>query len=157
MAALTPFLIGSTMQLNFRMKQAVYHGILVNISFRDPLFPEQFELFAREKSMDSDWVIYGIVVQENEVSKVIKSIQDNMCDNEPWYAHLYNDEDLIVIYKQKVFFTTPEKSAWAESIAFGKLLGIPEDQLDFRPNRFQDEINYFQKENLLADKPVNKT
>jgi hypothetical protein len=123
------------------MKQSVYHGILVNKSFRDPLFPERFELFAKKKS--GDWVLCGIVVQQAEVSIKIKAIQENMRDSEPWYAHLYNDEDLIVIFKKKIFYIKPEPSAWKEAIAYGKSLGIPLEQLDFRPNRFQDEANYF--------------
>lgn len=137
------------------MKQRVYHGILVDKSFYDPLFPEHFELFTKKKDNTSDWILYGIVVQPNELSKTIKTIQDNMCDGEPWYAHLYNDEDLVVIFKNKAFFTTSNSSTWEEVVAFGELLGIPAEQLNFRPIRFQDEIDYFQKEDFLAGKPTN--
>jgi hypothetical protein len=125
------------------MEQSVYHGILVNKSFRDPLFPEQFELFAKNKSNNSDWVLYGVIVQQSEVAVKIKAIQKNMRDTEPWYAHLYNDEDLIVIFKNKVFYTKPEPSVWKEAVTYGRSLGIPAEQLDFHPNHFQDEAKYF--------------
>lgn len=139
------------------MEQPCYHGILVNKSFRDRLFPERFELFAKKQSEESDWVLYGVVIQKRELTTIIKTIQDNMRDDEPWYAHLYNDgKELIVIFKNKILYTKPESSTWEEVVAFGKLLGIPAEQLDFRPNCFQDETAYFQNENFLKRRPTNR-
>ncbi len=60
-----------------------------------------------------------------------------------WYGHFYNDQELIVVFKDQVFKVAPHKSTWTPIIEYGQTLGIPEDQLDFWPNRFQDEIHYF--------------
>lgn len=66
-----------------------------------------------------------------------------MKGDEPWYAHLYNDKKLIVVFKNKVFSVKPHLSFWKPILEYGKKLNIPEEQLDFWPNRFQDEKHYF--------------
>jgi hypothetical protein len=132
--------------------QNIYHGILVNKSFLDPLFPNQFTVFAKKKSAltdETDWILYGIEVPKEDLEKTVEAIQKNMHSDQPWYAHLYNDEELIAIFKEKVFRVTPQSSTWEEIIAFGKFLNIPGEQLIFWPNRFQDEIHYFNPEDFI--------
>lgn len=132
--------------------QNIYHGILVNKSFENPHFPEKFKVFAKHNSTqsdESDWVLYGIEIPQINVNQAIKDIQTKMRENEPWYAHLYNNEELIAIFKNKVFQVTPQSKTWDEIIAFGDLLGIPSEQLTFWPNRFQDEIHYFKPEDFI--------
>ena len=68
-----------------------------------------------------------------------------MKSDKPYYSHFYNDEEMIVIFKDKVFKIKPHISTWTPIIDYGKTLGIPKEQLDFWPNRFQDEIHYFNK------------
>lgn len=67
-----------------------------------------------------------------------------MKDDESWYAHLYNDEELIVIFKEKVFRVKPHVFTWQSTIDYEKELKIPQEQSDFWPNRFQDEKHYLQ-------------
>lgn len=123
------------------MKQSTYHGILVNMAFIDQNYPNKFSIF--NKLIAEDWIIYGIVV--DDIDKAIMDIQNNMRSDQDFYAHLYNDEDLIVVFKKKYFKATSHESSWKEIIEYGKKLTIPEEQLDFWPNRFQDEIHYFKK------------
>lgn len=49
----------------------------------------------------------------------------------------------IYHFKEKVFHVKPHVSTWQEVILYGKTLDIPSEQLDFWPNRFQDEAHYF--------------
>lgn len=125
----------------------VYHGVLVDKSFTDPSFPETFKIFAKRKS--ADWTLYGIEIDKSRLQEAIKNIQLYFKSDEPYYAHLYNDEKLIVIFKNKVFSVTPQSSTWKEIVTFGKLLNIPGEQLDFWPNRFQDEVHYFEPEDFI--------
>jgi len=122
----------------------MYHGIIIDQEFNDKSFPENFKHFA--KKQDGSWGIYGIKVEDTNLEDAIKSIQENMEVNEPWYTHLYNDRALIVIFKSKLFRVEPNISSWKPIIEYGKELKIPEEQLDFWPNRFQDEIHYFKRE-----------
>jgi hypothetical protein len=123
----------------------MYHGIIHDAEFKDPLFPEGFKIFARKKSTTSSWILYGIEVVDRDLDKAISSIQKNMVSDKPYYAHLYNDDELVVIFKEKVFRVKPHVSTWAPIIEFGRTLNIPEEQLDFWPNRFQDEVHYFKE------------
>jgi hypothetical protein len=52
---------------------------------------------------------------------------------------------MVVVFKEKVITASPHISTWGEIFAYGKTLNIPEKQLDFWPNRFQDERHYFGK------------
>ncbi len=124
----------------------MYHGIIIDQEFKDKTFPNTFKVFAEKK--DGSWEIYGIEIDDSELGATINKIQENIKTDEAWYAHLYNDEQLIVIFKNKVFKVKSHISSWKPIIDYGKELNIPEEQLDFWPNRFQDEIHYFSKEDF---------
>lgn len=130
------------------MKNNVCHGIILDAEFDDPDFVKQFKIFARRKSTDSPWILFGIEIEEKDLSATIVKIQKNLKTNKPYYAHLYNDESLIIIFKETVLYVKPHISTWKKAIEYGRKLKIPEEQLDFWPNRFQDEVHYFKKENL---------
>ena len=85
----------------------------------------------------------GIEVSRDKVETAITAIQKQMRTDDHFYSHLYVDETVIVIFKDKVFRVTPHISSWTEIKKYGMELGIPEAQLDFWPNRFQDEPHYF--------------
>ena len=91
-----------------------------------------------------EWVLSGIETDKNNIKNTIKDIQYNMRSDKNFYSHLYDDEILYVIYKEKIFKLKTHASTWNVAIIYGKQLGIPEEQLDFWPNRFQDECHYFE-------------
>jgi hypothetical protein len=125
------------------MRQNLFHGILLDLSFTNREYPKSFSLFARK--IAGDWGLYGIIVPQDKLEQTIVDIQSRMKTNEPSYNHLYDDERLIVIFKERIFHVTSHASSWNEIERYGVALGIPEQQLDFWPNRFQDEIHYFEK------------
>jgi hypothetical protein len=122
----------------------MYHGIIVDQEFSDSAFCKSFKIFNKKQS--GTWILYGIEVDNRQIEDAIKKIQENMKVNQPWYAHFYNDQILIVVFKEKVFRATSHISTWGPIMEFGRKLNIPVEQLDFWPNRFQDEKHYFQKE-----------
>lgn len=119
----------------------MYHGILIDQSFKEPSFVNTFKLF--NKKQDGSWGIYGVEVEDSQIDKEISEIQSNMKDDQNWYAHFYNDKELIVVFKKKVFRVTPDESTWRPFVDYGKELNIPEEQLNVNPSRFQDETHYF--------------
>ncbi len=121
----------------------MYHGIIINKEFVDESFPEIFKIFAYKQ--DGDWRIYGIEIEDHKLDEVITQIQDNLKTDQSWYFHFYNDKELVVAFKNKVFRVTPHISSWGQIINYGNELNIPKEQLDFWPNRFQDETHYFEK------------
>lgn len=122
----------------------MYHGIIIDQEFVDKNFPNTFQQFSKKQS--GSWGIFGIKIDDLNLNTVIDKTQKEMKDDQPWYAHFYNDNDLIVIFKNKTFTVSPHKSSWKPIIDYGKELNIPSEQLDFWPNRFQDEIHYFSLE-----------
>jgi hypothetical protein len=131
------------------MKQKEYHGIILDLEFEDPKYPEKFNIFAKRKSKSNPWILYGVKVSKDKIDKVIKEVQENMKSDAPYYAHFYNDVDLIVVFKNKVIKVQPHYSTWKPIVEYGKKLNIPTEQLDFWPNRFQDEKHYFNKEDYI--------
>lgn len=130
------------------MYELNYHGILVDASFLDPQFPLSFKNFARQVA--GSWLLHGIEVPHQDLTAAIEHIQRAMKADRPYYAHLYNDAELVVIFKDKVFRVLPHSATWKPIVEYGKALGIPDEQLDFWPNRFQDERHYFAPGDFLA-------
>jgi hypothetical protein len=127
----------------------MFHGIVLDAEFDDPSYPERLELFAKRKSVSTGWIIFGIKVSETNLTNFITDIQSHLKTDKPYYTHLYNDEKVVVIFKDKVFEVTSQMSSWGSAVEYGERLGIPKEQLDFWPNRFQDEIHYFKKEDFV--------
>jgi hypothetical protein len=128
------------------MQQKVFHGILLDVSFIDRHYPASLPIFAQKKA--SDWGLFGIMVSRQDLENTVMSIQAHMRADEHFYNHLYDDEAIIVIFKARVFRATSHSSSWGEIQNYGMTLGIPFEQLDFWPNRFQDEIHYFGREDI---------
>lgn len=131
------------------MAQKCWHGIVLDTEFIDPQVTRKYKTFAQRKSKTNPWTLIGIEIQNNQFDNAINEIQTNLKADEPYYVHFYNDDELIVIFKEKVIRVKPDKSTWGPIIAFGETLSIPEAQLDFWPNRFQDEIHYFEKADFI--------
>jgi hypothetical protein len=119
----------------------MYHGIIIDKEFSNPFFCSSFKIFNTKRS--GDWKVYGIEINDNSLESTIAKIQENLKEHESWYSHLYNGQELIVIFKGKVFKIKPDKSTWSEAIKFGEKLNIPRKQLDFHPSKFEEEFNYF--------------
>lgn len=123
-----------------------YHGNFLDISFTDPNFIHTFKYLYKRKSRTNPWMMYDVIIPENELGNTIQKVQDTLKDDAPYYNHLYRENELIVIFKKKVFRMTLDKSTWNEAIAYGRSLNIPDSQLVFSPNRFGDEEYYFSKQ-----------
>jgi len=121
----------------------MYHGIILDLEFEDKAFPKKFNVFAKRKSTTSDWTIYGVEIADTDIGQTILEIQQAMKNDEPYYAHFYNNTELVVVFRQKIFTVTPDSSTWLPVVEYGKSIQIPEEQLDFQPNRFQDERGFF--------------
>ena len=129
------------------MQQNIFHGILLDVAFVDRHYPETFSIFAQKKV--GDWGLYGIEVPRDNLENTVRSIQTHMQASGHFYNHIYDDEIIIVIFKERVFRATSHVSSWKDIQHYGITFGIPFEQLDFWPNRFQDEIHYFEREDFM--------
>ena len=126
-----------------------YHGILLDTEFTDPNYLSQFRVFAKKKSNRNPWTAYGVIVSGDMLDETVREIQSLLIPNAPYYTHLYNEDEVIVIFKERFFKVTYDKKTWDEVLNFGNSLGIPKNQMDIKPCRFEDEEKYFGKENYL--------
>jgi len=113
----------------------MWHGILVNVAF-DKEFLDVLNVIGRKE--DGDWIIIKIELPDQGIGKAAKGIQDNMKDG--FYSHLYSEDGkLIIIFKNRMFDASADRSTWKRAVDYGKSIGVPEEQLDFFPCRFKDE------------------
>ena len=120
-----------------------YHGIILDSEFNDPNFVNKFKVLNKRPSRLDPWTLCGIVVAESEIERVIKDIQGNLKEDKTYYVHFYRENELIIVFKNRIFKLSTNPETWSEAIGFGKSLSIPERQMNFAPVRFEDEEIYF--------------
>lgn len=121
-----------------------YHGIIINVSLKDKSFLKTLEIIGQKKAFLNWLVLYKVSVRPESIDSIIQNLQSNLVEQfwfsvHNFYCHFYRDDELIVVFKKKLFRVKTDPGTWHEVIAFGKSLGIPAKQLDFRPCRFEDE------------------
>jgi hypothetical protein len=121
-----------------------YHGIIINLSQKDKSIFDKLEIIGKKRVLLGLITLYKINAKEDDINDVIREIQHNMserllCKRQEYYAHFYRNNELIIVYRNKIFKISPDKKTWSDSIRYGTQLHIAEKQLDFKPNRFEDE------------------
>ena len=114
----------------------VYHGILVDKSLINQNVISNLKVIGKKKS--GSWTLIKIEIEEKHLDKVIKLLQKYMSDDK-FYFHIYGNDDLIAVFKDKVFKMKTDKSTWKDAVEYGKILGIPTKQLYFYPFNLEDE------------------
>jgi hypothetical protein len=126
------------------MRAGDYHGIVINRSQKDRAIFDGLEVIGKRKLFLGLIVFYKIRVRPSDLDGVIGRVQENMSSKflfkkQQYYAHFYRAGELIIVFRDKTFKATTDKKTWRNAIAYGKSLNIAENQLDFVPNRFEDE------------------
>jgi hypothetical protein len=126
------------------MKAGDYHGIVINKSQKDQAIFNELDVIGKRKIFCGLIVFYKIRVRTQDIDIVIKRVQKNMSSKflfkkQEYYAHFYRADELIIVFRDKTFTVTTNRKTWRDPIAYGKSLYIVEDQLDFMPNRVEDE------------------
>ena len=121
-----------------------FHGIIINISQKNKSVFETINILGKRKYLFGLLTLYKVKVSPDKIANVIKAFQSNMSDRiifkkQEFYFHFYRDNELIIVFKDEIFNVSPDKSTWEQAIAHGRQLKITDKQLDFVPNRFEDE------------------
>ncbi len=115
-----------------------YHGIILNVSQVNQSIFNSLKIIGKLKVKNSNWILYKVEINPNDLDVITLILQENMNENK-FYFHFYRNNELIIVFKNRIFKISTEKSTWSEAIEYGKSLAIPEKQLDFVPNRIEDE------------------
>lgn len=77
---------------------------------------------------DDDWLLHDVLVDEAVAEGLGIYLKDG-----PWYMHFYAGDSVLVVFKDRIFHIRhSQKETWNEALAYGRTLGIPEEQLDFQ-------------------------
>jgi hypothetical protein len=122
----------------------LYHGIVVSLSQKDKSKVRSLDIIGIKKMLWGMLKLYKLQVQEDKLEETINVLQGNMSGRilfkkQEFYLHFYRGDELIIVYRDKVFRVSCDSSTWGEAIDYGKRMGILEKQLDFSPNRIDDE------------------
>jgi hypothetical protein len=121
-----------------------YHGILVNLSQKDRSIFQKLNVMGCKKIFFGLIALYKIRVAPEDIDALTQRIQANLADHVlflhmEFYCHFYRGDELIIVFRQKLFRANTAPESWSRAITYGKSIGIPVRQLDFFPCRFQDE------------------
>ena len=118
------------------MGKKIYTGYIIDKSQRDKKIFKNMVITNRKTTWLGLVIIYEVQVDADYIDLMIKKLQDNMVTHigfikQEFYIHFYCGEELIVVYRDKVFHITADKTTWTEAVEHGRKLGIIEKQLDF--------------------------
>jgi hypothetical protein len=102
-------------------------GTIIENSLADKSILNNFKIENTRRA--ADWILHDVLINEDQISSLSQSLADG-----PWYIHLWRpgEDAVIVVFKNKIFtINFSDKSTWTEAMAYGKSIGIPEQQLDF--------------------------
>jgi len=105
----------------------MYKGTVIENSLADKNILKRIQI--QNTRQAGDWVLHDVLVDETQIPELSKSLAEG-----PWYIHLWEGgkDDVIVIFKNKIFkIKFSDKTTWADAVAYGKSISIPDEQLDF--------------------------
>jgi hypothetical protein len=109
------------------MNQTQYKGIIIEESLENRDLLKDAQIIKSTISSDGEWNMHTVLVSPEYLERLAQNLKDGK-----WYAHFWNDRDVIAVFKGKTFkFNFDDRSTWEETLAHGRFLGIPEEQLDF--------------------------
>jgi hypothetical protein len=113
-----------------------FHGIIIDKSLKNAKILDQLNVLSKKES--EGWVLYKISVPEDKVQETVQLIQKSLSGG-AWYAHLYDGTKVIAIFRNKVFEMVNNPVFFRPAVKYGISIGIPEAQLDFKPNKLEEE------------------
>jgi hypothetical protein len=120
------------------MAESPYHAILLDLEFKDASFIKRWKELSRKHSRTQPWWQIKVDVPESRLKELVEDGQKLLAD-ERYYFQAYRQNELIVVFPEKIFYLTPDKSKWGELLEYGKKLGVPDDQMDIKPVSFEEE------------------
>ena len=120
-----------------------YWGIVVDGSLRDDQILDNLNVIAKRQVSTGEFVM--VSVGSDMLAATLAMLQDNMIDvhDRCWYSHFFLGPELIIVYQDRVFAVTVDRSTWTEPIEYGIAHGIPMEQLDFHPRTVMDVRSFF--------------
>ena len=107
-----------------------YQGTIVEESLVDNRILNKLKIksirITGEENPNNRWHLYRVEIEKNEMDWLKNEIKEG------WYMHFWKGEEVIALFKGKMFeFYHDKKESWKKVIDYGLSVGIPREQLDF--------------------------
>ncbi|WP_448630358.1 hypothetical protein [Cellulomonas soli] len=108
-------------------------GVVVEQSLVDGVVPAPFEVLAALPL--GGWRLLLVGLEETSLADGVARLRAAMIPaaQECWYAHLFDEGRLVVVFADAVFDVTTDALTWEPVIMHGLARGVPLEQLDFDP------------------------
>jgi hypothetical protein len=108
-----------------------YLGVVIAESLMNP--DEQARLPVVASKRSHDWTFLLLRVRPGALEAHLSALQAAMRSDEVWYSHYFCGDELVVVFRERVFATSVDPAAWSEVVAYGLAQGIQRAELDFEP------------------------
>ena len=123
------------------MSATDYLGIVIQQSLADERWLDSVRVEARRQI--GSWTFLLVAASEVELGEQLDGLRRAMQSDQPWYAHYFRDGELIVVFRDETFRIGGDPQTWAPAVQHGLGLGIPREQLDFKPRTEEDARTFF--------------
>lgn len=109
-----------------------YFGTIIEESLEDNRVLNDIEIISfrisKDESPQDRWHLYKAKVSKEDIEKLSKYIKSGK-----WYMHFWGGTDVIAVFRGKTFeFNYTDKATWKDAVDYGRSVGIPDEQLDFK-------------------------
>ncbi len=108
-----------------------FKGVIVREGLRRPAVLEQLPVLGTYRA--ENWTVVEVGVPAADINRAVELIQASLIDEPTYFAHLYTENQVIIVFSDKVFHATPHPATWKEAIKYGVDKGVPKEELDFAP------------------------
>lgn len=118
-----------------------YLGIVIKQSLKNAT--TKIDIIAQK--FVGSWDFMLVRVEDHHLDEHIKELQGNMIgvEEDCWYNHYFRDNELIIVYQDRVFYSLTDPESWNDVIQYGLNHGVPKEQLDFKPRTENDAYEFF--------------
>jgi hypothetical protein len=121
-----------------------YFGIVIKQSLSNQDILDNVDLKATK--VIGSWDFLLVSIEEEKIEDIVRGLQQSMINIEVdcWYNHFFKENQLIVVFQNRIFKETINPESWEEIIEYGVIHGIPLKQLDFNPRTVEDAYKFFE-------------
>lgn len=116
-----------------------YLGVIVRESLATPVH----DVPIVGSRTGAEWTLLLVRVPSESLDDHVRSMQEALIADEPWYAHYWKDDELVVVFSDALFYTSTDDASWGEVVEHGRNRGVPVEELDFKPHTVGDAEKTF--------------
>lgn len=121
-----------------------FRGIIIEESLKDLDVLKDIEVLSTkilDEGTEDEWHLRKVKIPDEKIHDFTKKLMGEIKDDGKWYAHFYHEDPLkdhlIVVFPNERKLVG--KAHLERAIEYGLSIGIPKDQLGFKPRNVNEE------------------